>query len=104
MDAGARPPRRVNEWGFTLVEVVVGMVLFAILLVAGLGLLIQASRVTGANARRTTAANLLTGQLEAARAARADQLTNGTQDVPVGGTTYKVVQVTSDAPQSQATT
>jgi Tfp pilus assembly protein PilV len=106
MHVGGRRPASPVDGGFALMEVVVGMVLFAIVLVAGLGLVVQASRVAAANVRRTTAANLLTAQLEAARAARLQDLPDGSQDstVAVGGTAYAVHQVTGYATRSEMTT
>jgi prepilin-type N-terminal cleavage/methylation domain-containing protein len=106
MRVGGRRPAPSPDGGFTLVEVVVGMVLFAVLLIAGLGLVVQSSKVAAANVRRTTAANLLTAQLEAARAARAEDVPEGVQDAaaPVGGTTYAVHREVTYASQSQTTT
>src|SRR3954471_18770649 len=106
MRVGGRRPAPSADGGLTLVEVVVGMVLFAVLLVAGLGLVVQSSKVAAANVRRTTAANLLTAQLEAARAARPEDVPEGVQNTAntVGGTNYVVHREVTYATRSQMTT
>src|SRR3954468_13680688 len=106
MQVRGRRAHDLRDEGFALAEVVVGMVLFAIVLVSGLGLLVSASRVTAQNVRRTTAANLLTAQLEAARAGSPQDVPDGALDraVAVGGTMYAVHQEATYASQNQTTT
>ncbi len=72
------------------------MALLGILLTAGVGMLVQTTSVAAQNLRRTTAANLLTRQLELARGARPADLAEGITTSPamVGGTTYTVTQET----------
>jgi prepilin-type N-terminal cleavage/methylation domain-containing protein len=91
--------------GFTLAEVVVGMALFAVLVVAGLGLLLQTTNVAGQNVRRTTAANLLTRRIEAARATTARNIPDSQQvaTAVVGGTTYTLTQDTKYVSDKQLT-
>ena len=90
----ARPWR--HDRGFAMAEVVVAMALLGILLTAGVAMLVQTTSVAGQNLRRTTAANLLTRQLELARGARPADLAEGISTTPatVGGTTYTVTQET----------
>jgi prepilin-type N-terminal cleavage/methylation domain-containing protein len=91
--------------GFTLAEVLVGMALFAVLVVAGLGLLLQTTNVAGQNVRRTTAANLLTRHIEAARATSARNIPDSRQisTAVVGGTTYTLTQDTKYVSDKQMT-
>jgi prepilin-type N-terminal cleavage/methylation domain-containing protein len=91
--------------GFTLAEVVVGMAVFAVLVVAGLALLLQTTNVAGQNVRRTTAANLLTRRIEAARATTPRNIPDSRQvsTAVVGGTTYTLTQDTKYVADKQAT-
>jgi prepilin-type N-terminal cleavage/methylation domain-containing protein len=98
-----RTPER--SAGFTLAEVVVGMTVFAVLVVAGLALLLQTTNVAGQNIRRTTAANLLTRRIEAARATTAQNIPDSrhVSTAVVGGTTYTLTQDTTYVADKQAT-
>jgi prepilin-type N-terminal cleavage/methylation domain-containing protein len=83
-----------GDSGFALMEVIVAMTLLGVLLTAGLAMLVRTTSVAGQNVRRTTAANLLTRQLELAKGTRATAIPIGTSATPsaVGGTTYTVTQ------------
>jgi prepilin-type N-terminal cleavage/methylation domain-containing protein len=83
-----------GDSGFALMEVIVAMTLLGVLLTAGLAMLVRTTSVAGQNVRRTTAANLLTRQLELAKGTRATDIPMGTSasPSPVGGTTYTVTQ------------
>ncbi len=71
-----------------------GIVLFTILVTAGLAVLVRTTSVASQNLRRTTAANLLTRQIEAARGTKVLDIPNGrrTTTAVVGGTTYTITQ------------
>lgn len=80
--------------GFSLVEALVSMVIFAVLATVAVALLIQTVGVSKIGTRRVTAANLANQALEVARSQRALDIplvTPPTQ-VPIDGTTYTVTQ------------
>jgi type II secretory pathway pseudopilin PulG len=83
-----------NDRGFGMAEIVVAMTLLGTLLTASVGLLVRTTSVAGQNVRRTTAANLLSRQLETARGTALDDLPEGTTSTTsaVGGTTYSIAQ------------
>jgi prepilin-type N-terminal cleavage/methylation domain-containing protein len=89
-----RAGRRGTDQGYTLVEAVVAMVIFAIAASVTLGLVVQTTQVTGGNFRRTAAANLATRQIESARSTSALSIPDGLQQSTevVGGTTYTIKQ------------
>lgn len=82
------------EDGFSLMEVVVAMAVFTVLATVSLGLLVNTTRLTGANLNRTVATNLVTTQLEAVRSTDAQSIPDGhTSTTPtVGGTKYTISQ------------
>jgi prepilin-type N-terminal cleavage/methylation domain-containing protein len=85
---------RPADQGYTLVEAVVAMVIFAIAASVTLGLVVQTTQVAGGNFRRTAAANLATRQIESARSTSALSIPDGLQQstAVVGGTTYTIKQ------------
>jgi len=93
----------------SLLEVVVAMAVFTVGVVAVLSLLINTTRVTGANIRRSTAAGLVDETLEAARSQTAAAIPSGQQvsTRTVGSITYTVTQtagyLTSDATSNLCT-
>ena len=97
--------RDAADGGFTLVEVVVAMSLFAVAATVILGLLVQTTGVARGNSRRTTAANLAQTQIEAARALKATAIPDGlTTSFPtVNGTMYTVKQVANYVPTESST-
>jgi prepilin-type N-terminal cleavage/methylation domain-containing protein len=88
------PGGRARDHGFSIAEVIVAMVLIAALVLGGLALLTRTTSVAGQNVRRTTAANLLSRQLELAKGTPATAIAMGTSATTtgVGGTTYTVTQ------------
>ncbi len=86
--------RAPRDGGFALTEVVVATALLAVVLTAATALLVRTTDVAGQNVRRTTAANLLTRQLEVARGTRPADIPDGitTTTETVGGTTYTIAQ------------
>ncbi|GAA3637631.1 hypothetical protein GCM10022223_65680 [Kineosporia mesophila] len=93
--ANARLRRaRTSDAGMSLLEVVIAMAIFAIGVTAILGIFVKTGGVAGDNIRRTTAANLVNQQLEAARSLTAQQIPSGrsvTSQV-VGNITYTITQ------------
>lgn len=77
----ARLPR---EEGFTIIENLVSMVLFALMAVIAVGLIVEITSVSRTDTRRVTADNLANQAIEAARSQRA-------LDIPAGGTTSQVL-------------
>jgi prepilin-type N-terminal cleavage/methylation domain-containing protein len=89
-----RMERAAEDAGFTLMEVVVAMVLFAVFCAMSLGLLVQTGAVTRGNLQRTTAANLATEQIQIARSVSATDIPAGTitRTQQVKNTTYVITQ------------
>lgn len=87
-----RRPR--GDDGFTLMEVVVAMAVFAVTVTVALGIIVETAQLLRSNAQRVAAANLATAQIEAARSQRALDVPNGasSRTETVGGTTYTVTQ------------
>lgn len=85
---------RGDDSGFSLVEVVVAMVVFAIMAVSALGVTMSVFDVTSDNQRRVAASNLATKQIETSRSQRAVAIPDGatTRTERVAGTTYTIVQ------------
>lgn len=67
-----------DDRGFTLVEVVVAMAVFAVAASVTLGILINTAGVTRSNINRTTGANLAAKQIESVRTMAATAIPNGT--------------------------
>lgn len=80
--------------GFTLIEVVIAMVIFAVFCAIGLGVLVRTGSVTRGNLQRTAAANLATEQIQAARSMSATNIPDGTttRTQVVKSTTYTISQ------------
>ena len=85
---------RARDAGFTLVEAVVAMAVFAVAASVTLGLILQTGRVAGGNVRRTAAANLAMRQIESVRSTSALSIPDGLQvsTKTVGGTQYTIKQ------------
>ena len=97
-------PRREDR-GFTLVEVVVAMSMFAVAASVTLGLLVRATGVAGDNIRRTAAANLAMSQIEAVRTTSATSIPDGqtTTTKTVGNTTYTIKQLANYVASNSST-
>lgn len=89
-----RRRRPADDGGFTLVEAVVAMAVFAVVASVTLGLIVATGRVAGGNIRRTAAANLAMRQIEAVRSTSALSIPDGLQTSTrtVGGTLYTIKQ------------
>jgi Tfp pilus assembly protein FimT len=94
-----------GEAGFSLLEVVIGMSLSGVLIVAVLGMLLRTADVAGQNLRRSTAANLLSGRIELARGTQVQNLPDGTQvsNATVGDVRYTITQDTRYVSDSEDT-
>lgn len=94
MVTGECAPRRAEDAGLSLLEVVIAMSIFAVGVTAILGILVNSDDLVGGNIRRTAATNLVNQTLEAARAQTAIAITNGrvVSTQTVGGTTYTITQ------------
>ncbi len=93
----ASSPETGDDAGFSLIEVVVAMTLFAILTVAVLAVLVTSLGGVRSNAQRVQAANLAAQQIEAVRSQRADEIPDGvtapaSSGTTLDGTTYAVRQ------------
>ncbi len=88
--------RRVaaDDAGFSLVEVVVAMVIFAITVSAVLGMVLGIFDVARGNTHRVAAANLATKQIESTRSMRTLDIPDGatTRTEQVAGTTFTITQ------------
>ncbi|MGQ0846215.1 MAG: type IV pilus modification PilV family protein [Sporichthyaceae bacterium] len=99
MSAPADPPsRRDRDAGFSLMEVVVSLGVFALIATAGAGSLIKTMNTSADNRERVRAANLADQEIEKTRAAFrtapatvVDDLDAG-YDVSVEGEAYSVVR------------
>jgi prepilin-type N-terminal cleavage/methylation domain-containing protein len=92
-----RPRRRTaaaGDDGFTLIEVVVAMSLFAVAASLTLGLVVQTTGVVRNNIRRTTAAGIGQSAIEAVRTTAATVIPDGTSTSysTVGNVQYTVTQ------------
>lgn len=83
-----------DDDGFTLMEVIVAMAVFAVTVTVALGIIIETAQLLRSNAQRVAAANLATAQIESARSQRALAVPNGasSRTETVGSTTYTVTQ------------
>src|ERR671933_93594 len=102
----SRRGRRRDERGFSLAEVVVAMAVLGIGAAAALTTFVAGTRAVRDLTLRTTAANLLSRQIEAARAVRTLDVSDGHQVTTqvTGGTTFTVTQdVTYIDPTSSTT-
>ena len=85
---------RSEDEGFTLVETLVAMILFALLAGSVSGLITHTLRLTKVNSSRVAAANLAQQQIETTRQKRALDVAEAvtTQAVTLNGVTYQVRQ------------
>jgi prepilin-type N-terminal cleavage/methylation domain-containing protein len=86
--------RGADEGGFSLMEVVVAMAVFAIFCAASVGLLVRSTGATRGNIQRTAASNLLTEQIQIARSMTALTIPTGVtvRTEAVSNTTYTITQ------------
>ena len=86
--------RRTDDQGFSMVEVIIAMVVFAVMVSAALGIIVQTFDVTRDNANRVAAANLATKQIESARSQLAINIADGASSRTeiVAGTAYTITQ------------
>lgn len=87
-------PQPADE-GFTIMEVVVATVIFALAATVLAGLFVSTLSLSQKNTQRTTAANLATQQMEKLRAMDATQIPDGKTTIgpiTVGGTSYTLTQ------------
>ena len=91
--------------GFTLVEVVVAMSMFAVAATVMLGLLVRTTAVARDNIRRTAAANLAMSQIEAVRTSSATSIADGqtTTTKTIGNTTYTIKQLANYVSSNSST-
>jgi type II secretory pathway pseudopilin PulG len=88
-----RPPRA--DEGFTMMEVVVSAMIFALAATVLAGVFIKTLGLAQSNTQRTTAANLATQQMEKLRATKAVNIPDGLTTigpVTIGGTAYTIRQ------------
>jgi prepilin-type N-terminal cleavage/methylation domain-containing protein len=102
----ARRIRRGEDEGFSMIEVVVAMVVFALLASVTLGIILRTTDVASSNAKRVAAANLATKQIETTRSQLAINIPDGTttRTETVGGTTYTIAQTASYTTQDTTAT
>jgi prepilin-type N-terminal cleavage/methylation domain-containing protein len=86
-----------HDGGFSLIEVVVAMAVFAVLASISLGILLNTADVSGDSIRRTAATNLVNTQLETARSLTAQNIPDGlvVTKPKVNGFEYIVEQTAS---------
>ncbi len=89
--------RPADDAGFTLIEIVVAMAIFAVFASMSLGLLVRAGDVTRGNLQRTAAANLATEQIQVARSMSATAIPDGitTRTQTVKSTAFTITQTTT---------
>ncbi len=85
-----------DDAGFSLVETVVAMMVFAVVAVVAATMLVSTLSVTDSNRQRVAAANIAAKYVEEARGMRA-------LDIPDGGTTYPAVTIQGTAYTAQRT-
>jgi len=102
----SRRGRRRDERGFSLAEVVVAMAVLGIGAAAALSTFVAGTRTVRDLTLRTTAANLVSRQIESARAVRTLDVADGRQVTTqaAGGTTFTVTQDVSYVDPSSSTT
>lgn len=86
-----------SDEGFTIMEVVVATVIFALAATVLAGLFVSTLSLSQKNTQRTTAANLATQQMEKLRAMAATAIPDGKTTIGpiiVGGTSYTLTQYT----------
>jgi prepilin-type N-terminal cleavage/methylation domain-containing protein len=103
--ASRRPNVSSGDEGFTLMEAVVAMTVFAIMVAAVLGIVIKITDVAGSNDRRVVAASLANRQIESVRGQSALDIPDGgeTRTEDVGGTTYTIEQTANYLPPDATT-
>ena len=87
--------RATGDAGFTLIEVIVAMSIFAVAASITATYVVRTSDVTRGNLRRTTAANVGASVIEAVRTTKAVSIPDGTTTLAprtVGNTTYTITQ------------
>lgn len=107
----AVPARRgARDAGFSLVEIIVALSVFAVLAVAGTSIAIDSLSVAGDNRERVRAANLASAEVERTRAVFRNSRssvpeTTVTTSTPVDGNSYTVERTTTwvDADGDDAT-
>lgn len=97
---------RQDDHGFSMIEVVVAMVVFALLASITLGIILRTTDVAGSNAKRVAAANLASKQIETSRSQLAINIPDGTttRTETVGGTPYTITQTASYTTQDTTAT
>jgi prepilin-type N-terminal cleavage/methylation domain-containing protein len=92
---GSTPDR--DDAGFTLIEVIVALFIFAVLSLSALNVIVGTMHSSQANANRTIAANLVTRQIESVRTQHASAIPNGLQTYTrtVGSTVFTIRQTAS---------
>ncbi|MEJ2579245.1 MAG: type II secretion system protein [Kineosporiaceae bacterium] len=100
-----RPRRRAGEAGFTMMEAVVAMAVFAIMVTAVLAVVLRVTQVARSNNHRVVAASLANRQIESVRGQKATDIPNGglTRTETIGTTPYTIAQTANYLP-SDATT
>lgn len=94
---------RHEDDGFTLVETLAAMIVFAILAVSVAGVILNGFELTKSNASRSTAANLASQQIEAARSVPPASIPDGmtvTGTPIVNGIRYQVAQTANVVAES----
>ncbi|KQO63647.1 type IV pilus modification PilV family protein [Curtobacterium sp. Leaf261] len=90
-----RLERARDERGFTLVEVIIAMTLFALIVAGALAGIATVMRITSDNTGRSAAVNLASSAIDSARVEAASNITGmsgSTTSTPVDGRSYKVVR------------
>ena len=94
MKSCEEPHEHSDDQGFSLIEVVVAMVIFAVMVAATLGILVNTLDITRDSSHRVIAANLATKQIEAARSQLAVDIPDGSTSriETVAGTDFTITQ------------